>query len=303
MDLSNAVPESEDPGVLDLWDPVATESQVDFRCQAIAPGTTEIVVWRGVQHGARWGHTVVEVARPAKAELTFAGPLFIDASRAEYRVTGPVNVLVGGTATFLVEYADADGRRLYGNDVLEVVPGDADIEAHSAQTWLFEDREWLVMSPLTAGTHTVTLKVDGRSIGTVTVNAVTEDAVNFIELRPENESGHHDGDFLAVLALGYTVDGDPIYGIEFDWEVDGFPKAGEGDLYKYEFDRSESARLQAAYSGKTQKTTIHSDYAGGWVSSTNHIGCTAGTRSAGWAPVALVLLPLAVLALRRRRAH
>lgn len=300
MSLADAYPESLDPDVLDIWDDFATDEQVDFHCRAVAPGTTEVVVWRNAAGTRAWGRTFVEVVRPSVAELTFAGPLFIDTSFAEYRVHGSVNILAGGTATFLVEYADADGRRLYGNGVLQVSTPGTGISAYADQTYLFEDREWLVVTPREAGDHVVELSVDGRSVGSLLVHAVQADDVDFIELRPESERGHSNGDFIAVLALGYTDGGDPIYGIEYNWEVDGFPKVGEGDLYKYQLDRRESARLEASFAGKVQKTTIHSDYFDGWVDSTNHIGCSASATPGGLAPVLLVLIPLGVLALRRR---
>ena len=101
MDLSDSTVSSEDSNVMEVGTVVASDAVVDFRCRAVSPGSTEIVVWRGPNSPRTWGRAFVEVAAPAKAELTFAGPLFIDASRDEYRVRGAVNVLVGGTATFL----------------------------------------------------------------------------------------------------------------------------------------------------------------------------------------------------------
>ena len=301
MNLESAWAESLDTGVLDLWDRHSDATQTDFRCRATGPGTTEVVIWRNEAGTRAWGRAAIEVAQPKTAELTFAGPLFIDAGREEFRVNGPVNVLVGGTATFLVEYADATGRRLYGNGVLEVSQAGEGMDAYADQTWLFEDREWLVVTPLTPGDHVVDLKVGGRSLGAVTIHAVQDADVAIIDLRRESESGHDNGDFLAVLALGYTDTGDPIYGIEYSWEVDGFPKAGEGDLYKYEYDRRDTSSLQADFNGHTQKTTIHSAYNDGWVSSTNNIGCTAAATPGRWTSLVLMLVPLGLLALRRRR--
>ena len=57
--------------------------------------------------------------------------------------------------------------------------------------------------------------------GTVTIHAVEASEVDSIELRRENESGHSSGDLLAVLALGYTNDGQPIYGIEYSCTAPG----------------------------------------------------------------------------------
>ncbi len=300
MDLTDSYADSEDPGVLDVWDSVADDDSVGFKCRAVSEGTTWVVVHRREGSTRTWGRALVEVVQPAKAQVTFAGPLFIGADRDEYRVGGSVNVLVGGTATFLVEYEDRQGRHLNGNGVLEVGdPGDG-IDAYADQTYLFEDREWLVVTPTMPGDHVVTLSVAGHVIGTVTVRAVQPEDVAFIELRPESEKGHSNGDWVAVLALGYTDSGDPIYGIEFDWEVNGWPKPGEGDLYRYELDRRDRSTLLAEYRGKTQSTDIHSDYEDGYVDSTNNIGCTASATGGGAAGLLLVLLPLGLLLARRR---
>ena len=86
MDLSDSYADSEDPGVLDVWDSVADEETVGFKCRAVSEGTTQVVVYRREGSTRTWGRAFVEVVQPAKAEVTFAGPLFIGADRDEYRV-------------------------------------------------------------------------------------------------------------------------------------------------------------------------------------------------------------------------
>lgn len=303
MDLRGSEAGSRDPAIFDAWNTVASQERADFECEAMAPGETTVVLYRSAGSLGTWGRAEVEVADPDRVDLTFAGAHFIDADPLEYRVQGPVNILQGGLATFLVEYRDAAGRRLAGNGVLEAYPKDDGVDAWADQTYLVEDREWLRLKSLSAGDHKVDLKVAGRMVATITVHAVQPDEIAFIELRRESESGAHDQDILAVLALGYQdgVDGpELVYGIEYDWSVDGWPQPGEGDLFKYEYDGHARSSLEANYNGKEQRTTVHGDW--GWVDSTNHIGCASGaTPGRAGTAVLLVAAGLAVVIARRRR--
>jgi len=304
MDLRGTVAVSEQPRVLDVWDTVSTREVADFNAEAMAPGMAEIVLYRGERQTATWGRALVEVADPAQADVVFAGALFIDAAPEEYRVRDTVNILQGGMGTFLVEYRDAQGRRLAGNDVLQVESLSEGLEARDDQTYFAEDREWLRLRPTAPGLHQVRLSVAGRPLRTLSVRAVQPEEVAFLELREESERGAHSGDFLAVLAVGYRM-GDqgpePVYGIEYDWAVNGFPKPGQGDLYKYEYDRNERSTLEVRYRDMEQRTTIHSEWDEGWVDSTNHIGCQAGRGRGLAGPPVLLLGVLTALWIARRR--
>jgi len=210
-----------------------------------------------------------------------------------------VRVLRDGTASFLVEYF-RDGRRLSGNDVLEAQPRDDGIGVNVRETYLFEDREWLQVTPRTAGDHVIDLYVAGRPVGVVTVRSVEPEDVAFIELRPERDKAAAEGEILAVWALGYDDAGEPIYGIEFDWDLLGnfVDESGQGDLFKYVYERNEYATLEASYRGHEQQVEIHAD--NGWVSSTNALGCTVG-RTSGAGPGMLAMVALAAFVLIRRR--
>lgn len=304
MDLRGSEAISLHPGVLDVWNTSSTREVADFDAEAIAPGEAEIVLYRSARQAATWGRALVEVVDPVEADVTFAGALFIDAAPEEYRVGQTVNILQGGMGTFLVEYRDARGRRLAGNDVLQVESLSDGLEATDDQTYFAEDREWLRLRPTAPGLHQVRLSVAGRPLRTFTVRTVQPEEVAFIELRPESEQGAHSGDFLAVLAVGYRM-GDqgpePVYGIEYDWAVNGFDKPGQGDLYKYEYERNERASLEVRYRDMEQRTTIHGDWSDGWVDSTNHIGCQGGSSRALAGPPVLILGVLAALFIARRR--
>ncbi|MBP7127675.1 hypothetical protein KBD49_15050 [Myxococcota bacterium] len=307
MDLRGAEAVSMQPGVLDVWNTGSTREVADFDAEAIAPGEAEIVLYRSSRQEGTWGRAVVEVADPVAVDVTFAGALFIDAAPEEYRVGDTVQILQGGMGTFLVEYRDARGRRLSGNDVLQVESLSPGLEARDDQTYFAEDREWIRLRPTAPGLHQVRLSAAGRTLRTLTVRAVQPEEVEFIELRPESERGAHGGDFLAVLAVGYRMgDGgpEPIYGIEYDWAVNGFDKPGQGDLYKYEYDRNERSTLEVRYRDMEQRTTIHGDWSDGWVDSTNHIGCQAGRGRdlAGFSVILLGALAALLVARRPRRS-
>lgn len=299
MSLKNAWAESANPSVMEIAGRENSDSTHSFDCYADAPGETEITVYRSPSSRTVWGRAQVEVAYPDRVQLTFAGPLFINAPTDEFVVRGPVSVLRDGTASFLVEYF-LGGRRLAGNDVLEAQARDAGVQVNVRQTYLFEDREWLQVTPREPGDHLVDLFVAGRPVGTLTVRAVEPEDVAFIELRAERDKAAREGDILAVWALGYDDAGNPIFGIEFDWDLVGNfrTEEGQGDLFKYEYKRREESTLEASYRGQSQQVTIHAD--DGWVSSTNALGCTAGTNGASGGALWLLAGLCGFLLVRRR---
>lgn len=299
MSLEDSWAESMDHTILDIRDRQSDKEWSDFACAALRPGVTEVVLYRSASSEKEWGRAFVEVAQPDRVDLTFAGPFFIHTDPDDYRVLGTVNVLAGGTATFLVEYFQGT-RRLYGNGVLEARVRGPGMEAWSAQTYFFEDREWLQVAALEPGNHVVDLSVDGVAVGTLSVRALTDNDVAFIELRAESDRHAEDGETLAVLALGYSGGGEPIYGIEFDWSIDGQQESGQGDLYKYPFHRRMNSDLEASYGPHSQSVYI-SGGDDGWVSSTNRLGCAGSSRSSGpGAPILFLAVLAGTLVLRRR---
>src|SRR4030095_9779737 len=90
-----------------------------------------------------------------------------------------IDVLEGGTVTLLVEYYRGE-ERLYGNGAL-VAEGSSDITASPEQTFLFENREWLQLTPGHAGDHTVNMQAGASSLGTLTVHAVRTDSISSVE--------------------------------------------------------------------------------------------------------------------------
>lgn len=278
------------------------DSQVNGRatCTALSAGTATIRVHD--EDGEEIYDGQVEVREPDRAELFAHGPLIIGQSFDEALVQGPIRILAGGMGTFLVRYYDGD-QRLYGNGVLEAQVDGAGLEAEARQSYLFENREWLSLSPEWVGTHHVELFASGISVGQGVVEAVDTSEVAEVALLAEDEGGASEEEWLAVLALAYDFAGEPIYGVEYAWDIDGDLEDGMGDLYRYEYAEDTEVELGANFQEMRDAVWIHASE--GYVSSTNNIGCSAAAsrpasrRTA--ATIALALLGLTLL--RRRRDH
>ena len=303
MELDGAWGESLDPGVLVVSDRTSSDSVASFHCVAMGEGTADVFLYRSSDQERTWGRATVEVARPASVDMVFAGPFFVDASRDEFRVDGAVKILVGGTATFLVEYFDEAGRKLAGNNVLEPMPRGDQVIAWAAQTYMSENREWIQVSPKSPGTHEVDLTVAGHTVGRLVIEAVRAGELAFIELLSKDDHRAKEDETLAVLAVGYADTGEPIYGIEFDWAMNGFRQSEAGDLYMYRFQPDTRSNLEATFGHVSQNVRIHADE-DGWVASTNDLymgfGCAAGGTAGASGIFLVALAALGILVMTRR---
>ena len=97
-----------------------------------------------------------------------------------------------------------------------------------------------------------------------------------------------------ALAQSYDTKGRRIVGVDFDWDVDGVRETADGDLYRYEFKSGKHVMVTANRAGHSDSAEIQSN--GGFVDSSNRIGCAA-TGGSG----ALVALAVIGLVVRRRR--
>jgi hypothetical protein len=119
-----------------------------------------------------------------------------------------------------------------------------------------------------------------------------------IRILGADESHAVKGAWLVALGQAYDDQSRQIYGVEFTWDVDGQEQTGwygnAGDLYRYKFDPAKPAMLAANYNGMAAVAQIHSG--GGFVDSSNHIGCSAAPGKPGspwWILIfALILYPL-----------
>jgi MYXO-CTERM domain-containing protein len=213
-------------------------------------------------------------------------------------------MLANGVATFLVEWY-AGEQRLSGAGTLGLMsehPNASDLWAR--QSFLDEDREWATVefSSPDSGNElaTVAFLANGMPVQDVTFEIVQPDAIDHVELLAESTSGHKEGALLTVLAQAIDVDGESIWGVAFDWDLDGDEETGEGDLFRYWYEPSASSVLGAAYGEHRGEATIAGDE--GFVASSNNISCFCNaTPVAPGRDGAFGLLCLAAFGLVRRR--
>ncbi len=243
--------------------------------------------------------TELEVRQADRAVLLAHGALIIDRPEMQEE-WDEIQVLAGGSATFEIHWYDGE-ERLYGNGALSVVTT-GDITVQARQSFLFEDREWVTFSPNSPGTYDVELRANGVAVRTVRIIAVSEDAVDAVILHGMNESQASQGDTLTVLAQAHDVEGRPIFGVEYTWDLDGEDEEALGDLFRYNYVPGAYAMLGARTTTMDAHVMIQANE--GWVDSTNRIGCSAtgGGSTVALAPMAIGL-GLVVFGWRKRRAR
>jgi len=136
---------------------------------------------------------------------------------------------------------------------------------------------------------------DGAAVTSVPVAVVPESAIADVVVLTEPEKGRKDGEWLAALAQAYDASGERIFGVDYDWRVDGAMQQGDGDLYRYRFKAGQYTMVHAQRGAHSDAAQIQSE--GGFVDSTNHVGCTAGGGGSLWGG----LLGLGLVGLRRGR--
>lgn len=298
--------ESERPGVLaieklELNEYEGTSGKHRYlRAAAVAvdEGQADLIVRD--EEGHEVYRSSVEVLRPDRIELLAHGPLLLRRPEEQAVVQDP-QVLVGGTATFLVRYYRG-GRLLSGNGALGIAGGDG-ASGQARKTFLFEDRDWLTVTVQREGAASVDLLVAGEQGRRATFIGVNEGAVSKVVLSPQvrGEERAQKGDWLVVLGEALDAMGRPIFGVEYTWSFGGKAESGLGDLYRYEYAPDMRKLLTADHGSHHVELMIQAKQ--GFVDSTNRLGCSA----AGRAPAGL-LLPGALAGLllagaRRRRGR
>jgi len=302
--MSSWTIDSSDPSVfvIDSQEHVNDHDTHTFsaRSHAVHAGTTTINIRDG---GGHLLHSrSVRVGHPDRIELLPHGPLLV--GRADVpAVFGDGKILAGGTSTYLTYYW-LGAERLNGNGALTIAnPTNASVDVQ--QSFLFEDRDWLQVSPVLAGSPwSVSLMVGGSEVSKITgVTAATADVAQ-LKIVGEDESRAHKGDWLVALGQGLDAAGQVIYGVEFKWSVNGASELGVGDLYRYTYNSALPKMLTAQFGSTSAAAMIHSS--GGFVDSTNHIGCSmSGARKSspwGTACLAITFGLFGFLARRRGRA-
>lgn len=284
--------ESSDPRVLRI----ESQGEGSARCVAEGAGTVTLRVFN--QEGEEMHDATITVADPDRVELRAHGPHIIG---LEDRVedTG-INVMTDGTASLLVRYFRG-GQRLFGNGTLTTESSD-DITARPETTFIFENREWLQVTPRAPGLHSIELFSAGVPLGTLEVEARTPSEVASIELIEDpriDTDDQKDSTHMVALGMARLDDGRPVYGVDFTWDLDGDGEPGTGDLFRYEFAGDASSTLGLEFDGLRAETEIRATE--GFVDSSNDLGCDAAGRggrsgSTGWA----LLMALAAGTRRRR---
>jgi len=265
------------------------------RVSADAPGDVDLMILDA--EGQELHRTGVEVVQPDRAELVAHGPRIVRRPELQPESTDELQVLVGGSGTFLVEWYEGDDR-LFGHGALSASSGPG-VAVEPRLTHLFEDREWVTFTALEAGRHEVELMANGEVTRTITIVGVDEAAIDRVDLHGEDEGRASEGDQLVVYAQAYDDAGAPIYGVEYEWDVDGVREEGLGDLYRYAYAEGMDRELCARHGVHETFATIQSS--GGFVDSTNRIGCSVGPVGApGGLPIAALAL-IGVALIRRRR--
>jgi hypothetical protein len=292
--------ESNDSSVIALGQGVLSANSETLFHAATAKnaGTTELRVLDG-GGGVRHTHAV-EVRFPDRLDVLPHGPLLIgrDGVVSEEHPA----VLSGGTATFLVQYY-AGGDRLNGHGALASVAS-AHVDTHVEKSSFLEDRDWLVVDASQGGvSEELGLQVAGAMARTLPVDTVEEAAIDSMKLSSEGEDHAHEHEWLVLLAEAFDKGARTIYGAEFQFTANAVQQQGFGDLYRYEYAAKIPVMLEATHGAHADGLMIHS--AGGFVDSTNRIGCSAvpGRATSSSLGAGLLLLVGVLLLRQARRAR
>lgn len=250
---------------------IESQSQGRAECQAVGEGTTTMTIFD--EEGEAIHDATLEVLDPDHLELVPHGPLFVGVD-VDYR-SQDINVVAGGTATFEVRYYRGY-RRLFGNDVLTAAASTG-LSVHTESTFLLEKREWLQLTAGDPGSYEVQLSSLGVPLGSAFIQVRSPDEVASVEIIDDNRLYDEDleeGDLLTALGVARLADGDPVFGAEFSWDLDGDVYTEFGDLFRYEYVEDADKTLGAEFDGLRAETRIHATH--GYVDSSNDLGCSIG---------------------------
>ncbi|MDC0670241.1 MYXO-CTERM sorting domain-containing protein [Nannocystis radixulma] len=288
--------ESTDPKVLQLRAaPYRMGAHIlAVEVAAAGEGVTELLL-RDTS-GAIRGSAAVEVKRPTRAKL-FAAPIYA-LDNPDFRGETPrPRIVVGGTATFAVEYLHND-IRLQGSTDIQAV-GSTAIDAAVRHSELVDNRNWLQVSVGAEGRHSAELWLGDLLVEQIDIHGVRPSMIAGVELidgdpiTPDELAGE-----WLLVAQAVAEDKEPIYGVDFDWALPdrGFTEPGDVFIYEHDPDQ-EFRRVTARAYGVESGVSVR--IAAGEPASSNDTSLTCSVTG-GPAPWALGLL---LLGLRRRRRH
>ncbi len=285
---------SSDPSVLAIDEVDDDRRSLVADVIARGEGTCQLTVFDG--NGTEMRTVPVEVLMPDRAVVKPHGDMAGDFEEL-VQDTRSFQVLREGTATFLVQWYTGTVP-LYGTGALEVEVDDGALDARARRTLLFEEREYLEVTPEEVGDFELTLMADGIEIDQIDIEVVEEEAIDAIRIYSEGEAQASPGETIDLLAHAEDATGRPIYGASFRWRFDGGHEPGEGDLYRYEYDPREDASVEVGFDGLEDMVQVHGR--DGEVASTTSLGCSSGGAGGAAIPATAAVLAL-VAGLRRRR--
>lgn len=281
--------ESSDPGIFRV-DGCTSGESLTCQGQAVGEGVAALTVRD--ERGRSVGNGEAEVLVPDRAVLEAHGYLIL--GRDAEAPVDDLRIIANGTSTYHLRYFRGT-RELHGNGVLSAVTP-AGITATPRTSFLFENREWLTLdTDATAGTRSIELFADGVAIGTHTVETVPETDITHVTIEAQSERGHEDGDSMVALAQAYDGQERRIFGVDFEWDLDGVEQIGDGDLFRYQLKEGVFRMVRARRGSHSDSVQIQAER--GSVGSSNNIGCSASSGGGSL----LAGLALAGLLVRRRR--
>lgn len=285
---------SADPSILEIEDQMYDGTSLGAKVLALGEGAVDVAVID--DHGTRVGHGLVSVALPDRVELEAHGYLIVgDDAQAP---VPEARIAQNDTATYLVRYYQGD-HELYGNSVLSV-GAPSGVVAEPRESYLFEKREWLTLTANALGPSTAQLYVDKALVADVQVIGVPASDITSVALIGQSEKGAKTGDWLVLLAQATDAMGRRVFGVDYQWNVDGNAQTADGDLYRYHYQKGATATVVVDRAGHTDVMDIQSDR--GYVDNSNKVGCAAaGGGSLGGAMLVLACAGAAASRRSRRR--
>ncbi|MGD0527150.1 MAG: hypothetical protein ABSE49_18555 [Polyangiaceae bacterium] len=297
---SGWVLKSSDPSVLAVTSQGSTTGE--WTANALGAGHTTLTVVDS--SGNTLDSEGVDVDVPTEVQLCAQGLLLSGFTDQQAQVNS-VQMVAGGTATFLVRYFNGS-QELFGNNAIK--PTGSGVATASAVAASFSVRDFLEVDASQIGSGSVVLGGPGQ--GSVPVQAVDPSVVTSVTLSKQSDANASKGQTLYVFGRAGDTQGADVFGASFDWEVNGSPltaqstfAGGPTDMLTYQYDPSTSETIGDSLASYSSTTTVHGGPATtALTSSTDTVGCSVARGvGAGGGAGAVALFAMAVVGMASRR--
>jgi len=303
-DMSGWTVAVDDPDVLriDEWS-LDDEDRHSLDIAVTASGAGDTLLRALDASGDLVASTPISVASPDRVEIRPYGLSLVDDPDG-VEDADAYALLVGGPTGFEVDWYRGD-EFLFGTGALTLqadggvsTAEPADLGSLIADVFVdmfFAEREEMTLTALEPGVHTVGLLCNGELVREIEVEGVEADEVDEILILAEPEHDARHGDLLHLVAQGYLADGEPVFGIDYTWDVFGEERIATTFSYHYDADLENT--VEVGFDGLSDGLVIHgADEVDG-----NAAGCSVtGTPSCASAAATAALLALAALSLSLR---